>query len=670
MNSPVTPTSQSGSAEESSDPEAVDRLLARIWAELLGLDPGDITPDSSFLRLGGDSVLAVRMAALVRTRVSVVLELSDVTVDVTFAELSEVVRRRSAEGADAGRASEVPIEVEPRADRTAPFPLMPLQQGYFVGQQGGWELSYDSAHFYGDVGLTGVDGEEAVDALTDAVERLAEHQPTLRARVDPEGRQYVLPPEAPGAVPEVRVYDLRDSPENEVTDTLTRTRSEMSTTGPDPVRGPGVDVRITLLPGDRARLHTAMSLLVFDGWSATVLNRELLTLSADWNAVLPPLEIDFGDYVAALERLPSTEAWTADRDWWWSRLDTLPDPPALPLRTDPKDIQPTLMATRERHLSPERWAALRDACARHDVTPSAAMLAAFAVVLGRWAGHRSLLLNSLQLNRLPLHPDIHRVVGAFASTMLVPVELPTRATFATIAAETQRVFGEHATHNLVSGVEVSRELARRRGTTRPVGPVVFQSTLGMDAAIGETQPSSAGPLGEVSFGDFYHQLRTPQVAIEARVYELAGGMAVVFSYVEELFAPEHVDAAFADMFGLVESLADGTGWDTPVELPDEVAAPRDGLRIGQLDAERATADTGPLRDGLERDLAEIWEELLDTPILDRGTDFFHVGGDSLLVVRVLSRLAQRTGLTVGVRDFLDAPTVAGLAAAARNGVSR
>lgn len=92
------------------------------------------------------------------------------------------------------------------------------------------------------------------------------------------------------------------------------------------------------------------------------------------------------------------------------------------------------MDTREARLEAARWAALRERCAAHDVTVSAAMLTAFSAVLARWAGHRRMLLNTLQLNRLPLHPDIHRTIGAFASTMLVPAEPGTGRTFAELAA--------------------------------------------------------------------------------------------------------------------------------------------------------------------------------------------------------------------------------------------
>ncbi|MBE1533051.1 condensation domain-containing protein [Actinomadura algeriensis] len=638
----------------------VTRELAAIWGELLDLEPDAVPPDVSFVRLGGDSVLTVRLSALVRSRLAVELALSDVTVEITLDGLADLVRRRTG-----GTARALPVDIEHRPDPGAPFPLMPLQQGYFIGQQGAWELSYDSAHFYADVALTGMDGDEAAEALEDALGRLARHQPMLRARVLPDGTQRVLHPDEPGAVPVPRLYDLRDADGATVRATLASVRDEMSTAGPDPQHGPGVDVRLSLLPGGLGRLHTAMSLLTLDGWSATLLNRELLALAADWNAVPAPLEVDFGDYVTAQDRLRDTAAWAADRDWWWARLDGVPSAPALPLRADPRDVRPTLMGTRSAHLSAPRWAALRDHCTARDVTPSAAMLAAFAVVLARWGGHRRMLLNSLQLNRLPLHPDVHRVFGAFAATMLLPVEPVPGRPFAELARDAQRTLTDAAAHNLISGVEVSRELARRRGTTRPVGPVVFQSTLGMDAAVGEGQVESAGPLGDLDFADYYHQLRTPQVALEARFYELHGEMAAVFSLVDELFDPAEVDAAFAGLRALIEALADGPAWDEPVDLPSaRDPGPAPGLTLDRLPEGAAEAAGGPPRDDLEQRICALWEDVLGVPVLDRATTFFALGGDSLLAVRALARLAG-DGPVPTVREFLDAPTVAGLAASVR-----
>jgi mycobactin phenyloxazoline synthetase len=84
--------------------------LAQIWAELLDLDPAALEPDVSFLRLGGDSVLAVRMAALIRKRTGVVLALADVGVESTLEDVAAIVSRRAAAGT-AVRA--LPVELRP-----------------------------------------------------------------------------------------------------------------------------------------------------------------------------------------------------------------------------------------------------------------------------------------------------------------------------------------------------------------------------------------------------------------------------------------------------------------------------------------------------------------------------------------------------------------------------
>lgn len=643
----------------------VETDLTSIWAELLDLDADQIPADVSFLRLGGDSVLSVRLSALIRKRMAVHLALSDVRVETTLDELADLVRHRSS---DAPVTGDLPTAVVARSDPYAEFELLPLQQGYFVGQRGGWELSYESAHYYLDYGLVGVDGDEAGEALEDAISRLAAHQPTLRARVTSDGRQYVLPLDADGAVPPVTVLDLREHSPAEAAAALAAVREHMSSHGPDPTSGPALDLRLTLLPDGTARLHQGMSLLVFDGWSAGLLNRDLLAFVADWNAVLPALEIDFGDYVTALEGLRRTGAWAADRDWWWSQLDALPAAPALPLVADPKDVSPTIMGNREHRWSADRWSAVRAACKAHGVTPSTAMLTAFTVVLSRWSGHRRLLLNSLQLNRLPIHPDVHRVVGAFASTMLLPVELVRGATFAELAASAQSVTSEHLTHNLVSGVEVGRELGRRRGTRRPMSPVVFQSVLGVDAAMGSRTPTDGGPLGQMQPTDYHHQLRTPQVALEVRCFELGDEAVAVFSLVDELFDADEVQAAFAEFVALVDGLADGTLWD---EVPDLPAAENPqsvtggNLRLGLLPEPEVAVYDGPPADDVELAVAEIFEDLLEVPVLDRGTDFFTLGGDSLLAVRAVTRVARELGATIPVRQFLSDPSVAGVALAIR-----
>ncbi|MGW3297266.1 condensation domain-containing protein [Streptomyces xiamenensis] len=671
-----SPTAPEPTRDARTAPEDLTEAVRAVWADALETDLAAIPAHASFLSLGGDSVLAVRMAAMLRKRLGTPLALADVRVEQSAAQLAALVHERST-GSGTGALRPLPLDLSRRADVDAPFPLLPLQQGYFVGQQDAWELSYRSAHHYVDIGLEDIDAEEAPEALQDALERLAEHQAVLRARILPDGRQRILPLDDPEAIPRLRVTDLRDADEETAAARLAGIRHEMSTEGPDPSRGCGLDMRLTLMPGDRARLHSSTSLLIIDGWSSGVFYRDLFALVSDYNAVLAPLDIDYGDYVTTLRELPGTQAWQQDRDWWWDRLDGFPLPPALPLVADPGEVRPTLMGTRQVEVDAERWSRLRRLCTEHGVTPSAAMFAAFAVAVARACGHRRFLLNTLQLNRLPLHPDVSRLVGAFSSTMLMPVDLPQAPVFADLATRAQREIGDALAHNLITGVEVSRELGRRRGTHRPVAPVVFQSTLGVDAALGSEVPQEAGPLGAIDLLSHHQQLRTPQVALEVRLFELRGELVVVFSLVEELFAGADIDRMFDDLMGIVESLVEPQGWTAVVGLPGAVeggAADRAGNAPGHRLSVPATAagreEPGPPRDATERAVAAHWQRLLECPVDERTADFFALGGDSLLAVRMLGALAREGGQRVTPRRFLLRPTVAGLAAALREGAGR
>ncbi|MFF1488254.1 amino acid adenylation domain-containing protein [Streptomyces sp. NPDC058319] len=75
----------------------------------------------------------------------------------------------------------------------------------------------------------------------------------------------------------------------------------------------------------------------------------------------------------------------------------------------------------------------------------------------------------------------------------------------------------------------------------------------------------------------------------------------------------------------------------------------------------------PVTDPLERKVAAVWAAVLGLAVaaVPRERHFFELGGDSLTMVRVLSRLRRDTGADVGMQDFFRHPTVAALAAAAR-----
>ncbi|MDG9726117.1 non-ribosomal peptide synthetase [Streptomyces sp. DH41] len=110
-------------------------------------------------------------------------------------------------------------------------------------------------------------------------------------------------------------------------------------------------------------------------------------------------------------------------------------------------------------------------------------------------------------------------------------------------------------------------------------------------------------------------------------------------------------------------------WQVVDTLPRTANGKTDRARLRSwLPRESAPAvvDEQP-KDELENSLADLWTELLAVERVTRNDDFFDLGGDSLLVARMVGRLRERIPRAadleweVVLRHMLRRPTVAGLA---------
>ncbi|MGN7996499.1 non-ribosomal peptide synthase/polyketide synthase [Chitinophaga sp. 22308] len=68
------------------------------------------------------------------------------------------------------------------------------------------------------------------------------------------------------------------------------------------------------------------------------------------------------------------------------------------------------------------------------------------------------------------------------------------------------------------------------------------------------------------------------------------------------------------------------------------------------------------RDTMEEDLAAIWQELLEIPQVGIYDDFFELGGDSLLAVRVVAHLKRKLAIQLSVSKLFECKNIAQLAA--------
>ncbi|WP_405083110.1 amino acid adenylation domain-containing protein [Paenibacillus chitinolyticus] len=95
---------------------------------------------------------------------------------------------------------------------------------------------------------------------------------------------------------------------------------------------------------------------------------------------------------------------------------------------------------------------------------------------------------------------------------------------------------------------------------------------------------------------------------------------------------------------------------TPTGKIDRRALPKPGP------TDAGKRELVPLSTDTERKLAEIWKELLGTDAISAKDSFFELGGHSLKAAGMISRIAERFGIQIPLRDIFMNPTLEGLAA--------
>lgn len=71
----------------------------------------------------------------------------------------------------------------------------------------------------------------------------------------------------------------------------------------------------------------------------------------------------------------------------------------------------------------------------------------------------------------------------------------------------------------------------------------------------------------------------------------------------------------------------------------------------------------------EEELNAIWREVLSLELIGRDDSFFELGGDSLLATQIVTRIRERIGVDLPVRDIFVHPTLRELAEAVRRGAA-
>jgi amino acid adenylation domain-containing protein len=446
------------------------------------------------------------------------------------------------------------VTPDPEA-RHLPFPLTDLQHAYWVGRSATLELGNVASHRYLEIESENLD----LPRFETAWRHLVARHDMLRAIVRPDGRQVILAEVPPYRV---EVEDLRPLDPERADARLAELRERMSHQVLETERWPLFEIRACRLAGDWLRLFFSFDYLIADAWSFRILIRELLALYADPERTLPPLELSFRDYVLAQEALRDGQLHRRSRAYWDARLARLPSGPDLPLTRTLESLERPRFARRAGRLEPAEWDRLQARARAAGVTPSALLLAVFSEVLSSWSKSPRFTLVLTLFNRLPVHPQVDRLVGDFTTTTLLEVDTPPGAPLGDRARGVQERLWDDLDHRHVSGVEVLRRLSQERGSRRAAAPVVFTSTLGLRTVDGDAEEAELP-------GRIVHSVsQTPQVLLDHQVSERGGALLLSWDAVEELFPTGMLDDMFAAYRRRLDELCgeDEAAWDAAPSL--------------------------------------------------------------------------------------------------------
>ncbi|HEX3647192.1 MAG TPA: amino acid adenylation domain-containing protein [Pseudonocardiaceae bacterium] len=494
--------------------------VATIWADVFG---GPVpAPDTDFAGAGGHSLLAMRLVSALRARLHRQVDVTDVHLGRTVAGLAERVRL-------------APPITDDTLATGSPAALSGLQRRlWFVEQLCSGVTAHNIAM------AERIDGPLDEAALRTALRMVAARQAALRWRIVAEHGVPKVAVDPEGDVP-LPVVDLTGHPETEVR----RLLDDAATTPFDLAAGP---LWRALLIRVAARTHVlaiTVHHVVFDGWSADVLYRDLGVAYRDalagrsWSGV--PLRAGFADYVAWSAARAAGAARTA-LDWWSDHLADAPLVVDLPRDRPRPAVQTFRGASADGRIGREVADRVRSLGRAGQATPFVVLLAVFGQLLGRLTGQPELIVGTPLVDRA--HAAFEPVVGCCLHVL--PLRLSGAGEFTEVVRVARdelaavRAHADVPLEQLVGALPGQRDLSRN-----PLVQVLF-NLYNFAAARMDLPDATTTPLDPGLPGSLYD--------LTLYVGERDGGFDVRAVYNPDLFDADRIDALLADYVSLVDQL--------------------------------------------------------------------------------------------------------------------
>ena len=510
-----------------------EEVVARIWEDVLGL--AQISVHENFFELGGHSLIATQVMSRLREALNCEMPLRRLFELPTIAELAASIEETK-------RSSPAALSPLEKADRDGELPLSFAQERlWFLNRMEPESTAY---HLFTGIRLHGPLNVAAFEQTLQEIVRRHEILRTTFATVEGRPQQRIGPPTL-----SLRVTDLSALDEHERTAAVERLANKSAHRRFDLAVGPLLHTELLRLGHDEHVLFFTMHHIISDGWSSTVLVREVAALYEAFGAgrpsPLPDLSVQYADY-AMWQRGWLQGAVLYDHLAYWRQQ--LAGAPVLELPTDrPRPAVQTFNGGAISFaLSQDLSAALAALSRRTGATLYMTLLAAFATLISRYSNQTDVVLGSDTANRTRIETEA--LIGFFVNMLVLRLDLAGNPRFTELLKRVREVTLAAYAHQelpfekLVEELHVPRELSRN-----PLFQVLFtlQNASSSQQELRELRLESIGAGGRPAKFDLTLAMR-----------ETDEGLRGIFEYNTDLFDAASVQRMAAHFENLLTAIVE------------------------------------------------------------------------------------------------------------------
>nr|AAN85503.1 nonribosomal peptide synthetase [Streptomyces atroolivaceus] len=392
----------------------------------------------------------------------------------------------------------------------------------------------------------------------------------------------------------------------------------------------------------------ALHHIVTDGASSAILLQELSHAYAAELAGVEPLweelPIQYADF-AVWQRDALSGAALDELTGHWTRTLAGAEPLALPADRERDADASGHAAVHHFTLPAALTARLEDLARAERATLFMVLLAGLDALLARYCGQEDITVVSPMAGRG--RPELEGLIGYFVNPLLLRTQVSGTAGFAALVGRTRDTCLDAFDREELP-FEQAVEVLRGHGAP---GAESLRSQVML--VLQNTRPNHWHSAG-IDFELIPADTSTAKSDLVLEVRPGAdGGCTAALEYRTGLYDAATADRVARHFAAILEAACERP--DEPLSqllattVPDgEIPAVRSGAAHGEAPA--ATEYVAP-RTPLEEEVAGIWSALLGTERVGVHDNFFDLGGQSLLAVRLAARLRDEFGVEMTVRDL-------------------